>query len=758
MGNIPTQIASGNINTGSTGIRVDPAAAGGGRGNATQIAAASGQRNIDGITSLALHKARIAQAEAEEARRKQEATTLREKNRKEGLWVLEQTTQARRDSTDWFNENGGHEHVDALFDPWFQTYKEELVKGAPSPEAGAKLMENLLRMEPEMYGKALGTGAQNRVKAFVADYAKNLKTATDQITLSDNPEEELRVNQNYFEAFISDGLAEGWIDEEVANDLRASNDELAIVAIEAMIAKDPDRAEELVNSEKHIPPSRRQSIRNKIEQERSRYDSVYNYSQRQAFSNALNEAYQTGTPPKTFDIEAYAESFQPEYQAIRLQEAKDAFKIAEMVFANKSLMRGASAFDIDRVLANSRPESGPNYSLQAKAYDELRIFGEKQKALLQRDPAEYVLQVPRVQEAFAAIDPEDPATRDNYITESLAAQEAANVPQSEQRIITRQVAAKMTETINEGGYQEVVQTLQHLQTYGKRFPEAWRDLVNLSAEHRVETWAQLAALHVNAPWIGEFVDVVRNPDKVTNLNNDDSRDMTELIEQNKDLRLLRFGIKALDPSQQPFYDEVQDSVKRWAAHQRGLGRSVRQSVDFAVKTLIGQAFGFLEINNHPIPIRRNFTYEDEQGNRTDVQLTDEHISKLRVGLRRELKGLSVGILDLQPFMGDRPPGMEKAEYERQAAHAIRTNGFWAPSHDNTHLILYMYSDLDGNTNPVMLGDGITPYKVPVYDVLMKSDFETTSNPQVYKNPGARRKEHQDFIRKSASGHNLMYKY
>jgi len=464
--------------------------------------ASGGQAIASGLSSIAGAANRLDQQNKQDLKQRQQYDNH--------LWSESQFTTAQRDWIQWTNDvqKNGSEDVVGQFKERFAKYQEGILKTAPNEDAATRLKLRMDDMGSRLFESALKIEATNRAQNTINTFDKMLTETTDMV--AQNPESyavpTIQLLQN-----IDDAREQGRITEQVAIKLREQANNIQVVAAEALVAKNPDYAKDIIDNAQGIDWAKRKAVLGEIERAKVTNDTLFKYNQTEAFQSTIASVAATGQGVKSFDVETYAQAFPAEHRPAVIAEANAKIELAKQLYVGKSELQGKPPGQINQVLEKYTPQAGdPKFADKQQVLEVLQRAADQQVKMFQKDPFAYSRQDPVVDKAWKMVEdlPKDAKPElVNHLTQqaleaSLNYQRQSGVAEGRLSVMSGDAASQYAQRINNGDTKQIQDALGNLQqVYGRYYPEAFRDLVRLPEGQRIDAAAQVVALHQGQPFM-----------------------------------------------------------------------------------------------------------------------------------------------------------------------------------------------------------------------------------------------------------------
>lgn len=632
---------------------------------------------------------------------------LRLKQRQEyndHIWSEGQYTAAQRQWMQWTQDvqKNGSEDVVNQFQKGFQTYQDQAVAQAPTQGSADMLKMKLDALGSQVFDSALKIQAANQAKNTVDTMSGMLSDSSDLIAQAP---ELYAQQQKSLQSTVDLSVQQGRISPEIGLKMKESIDDLAAQASEATISRNPQRAREILDGAEGIAWSRRKAIENEIDRAQQSNDTLFHSQQEDLFKSHLQSLEETGKPVSQFNVDTYAASFPGKSREAAKSEALQQIDMANQVYVGRSSMLGKSINDVDAVMSKHQPKDGsPDFAKQAQVYQELGKFADQQMKLQKSDPFSYARQDPIVDGAWKLVDnlPKDatPEIRQKLMGQAMDAtvnfQKSLNVPDGRVSVMSVPQATIVAQTLNQGNPTQVLQTFNSLQqTYGKYYQNAFRDLARLPDGQRIDGAMQVVALHMNQPFISDFIQAVRTPNADYKIEPTDEKTLHEKVQSNGPLASFTAAMTSANPGAITYAEDFRSAVDKYAVSllYRGKAKDPSDAVKQSTDLILNSAYGFTQVNGATIAVKR------QQG-RTNISDTDIN------GIRNQLNGASDQIdpasIDLRHFAF--PQHLSTDTIQESVKNTLKNDTFWVTNPQNDGVTLFM-NGMEGTSAPVQRHDG-----------------------------------------------------
>lgn len=703
MARIPTILSSGNVRTGQVAAQTK-AFLGAGEAPRASFAGAEAQaaagRSIGaGLQDLSQGLMSLAQMGAKQKQMKEQRQQY-----DNHLWSESQYTSAQREWIQWMDDSqkNGSEVVVEQFTTKFEEYQKKVLESAPNDDARNRLKLKLDDLGTRVFEGALRIEASNRAQNTVNTFSQMLQDTVDVVAQDpySHVEQQARLIGN-----LNIAKEQGRITEETYLKLKDQAQNIAVVAAEAVVAKDPDYAESIINSAEGIDWTRRKAVLGEIERSRSSNDTLFRYQQQELLKSTLDSIIETGRGVSSFDVESYVIAFGKDQQAAARADAVAKIEMANNIYSGKSELMGKPPGEIADVLAKYRPQAGDaDFSNKQVVFEKLAELADQQVKLLQRDPFSYARQDPVVDRAWDLVEglPKDAKPEliqqlaSQAIESSIGYQRKLGVSEGQLSAMSQASAAQYAQRINTGDTQQVQTAFAQLQqTYGKYYAYAFRDLVRLPEGQRVDAASQVVALHMGKPFLTDFIAAVRTPVADMKIDNKDAQQLREQLVTNPQFMAFKGAMLSANPGAASMVNDFNQAIEKYAQsiYFRGKAKNPADAVKQATELVVGSAYGFATVDGTPVAIKR------QQG---QTYFSDDDVKIVGSALGQFQKTIDPSKIDTSKFMF--PLTITDDLKHRSIQDTIRSDSFWVTNPQNDGAILYM-NGMDGTTAPVKWKDG-----------------------------------------------------
>lgn len=697
---VPSILSSGNVKTGAVGA---PRVAFQGPGAAPQASftgaeaqAAAGRSIGGGLMDLAGGINRRIQID--ESKRKERA------NYDNHLWSESQYTGAQREWIQWTDDvqKNGSENVVEQFKEKFTKYQEEILATAPNEDARNRLKLKLDDLGTRVFDSSLKIEANNRVKNTVNTFTQMLEDTTDIVVkdplLAGYPISELF--QNLKQAYDNKRIP-----EETYLKLKEHVNNLSAVQAEAAATKDPEFARVVIENAEGIDWARRKAVLNTIERAEQSNDSLAKYELHELFKSHVDSIMETGEGVAGFSAASYAQALPKEQRAAAMAEVQSKVEIAKTIFVGKTQMLGKTPGQVAETLNTFKPEAGdPKFNDKQAVYQKLAELADNQVKLFQKDPFSYSRQDPVVHAAWDLVEQLPEGTKPELVHQltqqaldaSINFQRQSGIPEGRLSAMSQAAASQMAERINKGDVKQVQDSLAQLQgTYGKYYPQAFRDMVRLPEGQRIDAAVQIVALHVGKPFLADFLASVRTPASDMKIDTKDAQQLRDSLITNPQFMAFKGAMLSANPGAVSQVNDFHQAIDKYATSLifRGKVKNSSDAVKQATELVIGSAYGFTTVEGTPVAVKR------EVGGAT---FNDDNIATIGQALGQFQKTIAHDKIDVSRFAF--PEGITDETRTRSIQNTILHDAFWVTNSQNDGAVLYM-NGMNGSTAPIKWKDG-----------------------------------------------------
>jgi len=628
------------------------------------------------------------------------SVTKRRDDYNNGLWVEQQTTQAQKDWLETMNKESSNPTpgLPDRIETDYKKYSDAMLDAAPSERAKNSLLTNLNNLNVRILGQGLNIEARTQSQINVTQLNSLMLNAQDVLAASSNPAADLKEQQEQLFLTIKAARAIGKIDASIANSFNESIDNLAPGLAEHLAGTDPVAAKQILDNAKSVPLNRRTVIENKIRSAKKTSDGLFRAQQVKMLKDNISQIEQTGEANPIFNMEVYTSATSKGAG----HDAAVAIKGAQLYYSGKSAMEGASKSEIAAVLSAAAPKKNDNdFALKASVLADLNRKAASQVKMLDNDPFTYSQQDPVMKslaETFADKDPETQAVMlPEIIRRSHEIQASMGVQAGLQRSMPVADAINLANTLNYAQPADVINRLNSARLqYGEFFPRVIGDVSRLPDSQKVDTSIQIAALHLDKPWVADFIQASRTPTADYTLSTDDLTDIRDELESLSDLNDFQFSLlsTSISEDRQQYASDFATAAEKFAVSLVARGEKPRKAAAIAVEAIIGEEFGFGESGEHTYAIRKKYQTKDG----ISSVYSDDELFKIRRGLdmfigqgklpwykRQTVKfpGINPKSLDVERL--NLPKKTDPEDF-------LTDKAFWATRPDNNGVQLYAPGD------------------------------------------------------------------
>lgn len=618
----------------------------------------------------------------------------------DNLWSEQQMTEAQKYWIKWMSDaqTNSSEGLITTFDGEFQMMREKMLGAAPTPTAKDALKLKMDDFGVQLYQGVLRLEATNRAKNTISAVGGLLSQASDLVAQSP---ELYRDRQDAIRRVVDESFQQRRIDEKVYAGMIQDVDELAAQAAEASIATNPARAREILDGAKNISWQRRHAIQNEIERASQDRKNLDRYVQDQLLKSNLESLEQTGKPITNFSVDTYVAAQPQNEQPVARRQAEGLIQLSKKTYVGRTEIVGHSTSEIAATLQRYKPsENSDTYFADQQVYENLMKVADQQVRLLHEDPFTYSRQNPLADEAWKQVEnlPKDASPEtvvritETALETSAAIQRQLGVPENSISVMSRDSARTLAGQLNQGTPEQVQQTLSLMsRTYGEFYPRAFADLVRLPEGERANAGMQLVALHVGKPFLADFIQVMRTPMADIRVEPQDWSSIKEYLFDDPGMVGLRGAMLSANPGNAKLTSDYQDAIGKYAAsiYSRGMSKNPKQAVKDASMMLISSEYGFININDTPVAIRRT------QG---QSKLTDHDVNEIGYYMGRYTRDINPATLDRSKFFIPKEISQDAAL--RTMRMSLDADSFWVTNPENDGATLYVHG-LEGSVSPVL---------------------------------------------------------
>lgn len=659
------------------------------------------------------------------SRAQRDANLKREQDKRraveENLWVSEKHLKAQRDWTVWINDanNRNNENLTGEFIKQFDQFKLTAAEGAPSKGAIDAINAKYSQMELQLLGNVMrleaGTRAQNTINRFNVMH----QNSVDALVAGKDPSF-LAISQGELLQFIDDANDANKIDDKIAISMREQANNLAGVLAEALLPTNPELAGEVLKGAESMDWPRRRAIQKQIAASIETHDFAEAQRQKQLLAANVAQIEQTGQSNAQFDIDDYLSIFNKDRKEAALNDAERQVRAAQRLFDFRSDMHGKSALDIRQILSDAQPKRDTATFVEDSAiFSKLQQFAEQQIKLIESDPALYSRQDPIVAEMWEALAelPDDTSEEDQRravdeaVTISLDFQDKIGIPDGLQSVLTRGQAETVAASLNSSDPNEVVNGFNSLMsTYGRHYPEVFRDMARLPKARVLDPTMQIVALHINESWVNDFIQAARTDVASYSFSSEQLRAFREEVFTDANVAQFKESLTASNPELIDMADQFGEAVLRYghSLFARGVDSTPEKAIRRASELIIESAYGFGEVNDVRYAIRRrNVNAAGEP-----INFTDDDISRIGSNLERMLRAdtlltgseiFPAATPDISAVVDDSvfhfPENISEETRLQGIRDSISRSAAWITTPDNTGVIL-MLPGLNGEFEPL----------------------------------------------------------
>ena len=650
-------------------------------------------------------------------KKKEDLKKKKEQEYNDRLWVNEEYNIARLQWTRWMDEASKNPSLDIAdrLEAEFREFVEDKTQNAVihdvTREAQDALMERYDDLYVNLLGKSLTIEARKTADVTISRIGTLIQGSMDTAFHTSDPTAVLE-DQHALNEQIDLALEAGKITTANADSFKQSVANIAAVVAERMMTSNPDFAETLVKEAPGLSPSTRISLINKINRSRTSVNEKFVALQDQLFKANIAQIRKTGNPNPNFDIDVYTAT-RGEGHGLN---AANEIKVAQEYFVGKSALLGRSLDEMNQVLSATEPKEGDDlYDMRARVHDQLMTFAHQQAQLMDEDPFTYSLQDPVVREIAAQSyeegidDNQRSVIMFQLIEASKEFQSRIGIPDGAQSVVPLKEAQSIAARINQSSPESVINEFNNLMsTYGQYYPDVFRDISRLPSGQRIDTSLQIVALHMNKPWVSDFIMASRTPDADFNIPTQDSSDLKKFLDQSKDMNSFQTAIIESNPNLIPYADDFYDAARKYsmALYKGGKARSMKEASKIAIDRIISSEYGFGTSGSDHIPFAIKLNHIDRLSGEPvsltprDVRQIEKSLSSVRYAKRH----IKVGELDQNQFgIPGQLDSNARMEYIRDS---IDRDAYWVTSPDNLGVTLYIPGNgISGE--PVLRHDGST---------------------------------------------------
>lgn len=696
MARIPTYLFDGDARTGPIAPRFS--------GEAPAATAEAGQILAGGANRLAAGVADFA------------ADRKRNNDFNDNFWAQQRLTDAQRKWMPWLNDaqKSGVEDVTGAFTKGYDEYTQGVIKGAPSERAGKLAQMHLDDFGSQMLGKSLIVQSTNIAQNTINGFTTQLTGATD--TIAANPEMYSDIHARMSDQLTQAVLAKK-IDPATADKIQAHVDSLQGEAAEAMIPKNPQRAQQILDGAKGLEWHTRKGIQTEIDNAMKTNDFLGRYQQEELLKSTVSSIMATGKTPDAFNINSYGVAFGKDQQQVRMAAAEKEIDIAKNVYVGKTSMTGQPVDQINNVLTQHAPVAGsPDYDKQLEVYKHLVDIADAQIKLIHTDPFSYSRQDPIVDAAWKQVEDlpaaAKPELRQMLTQQAIDAavnfQKQIGIPEGMQSVMSNSQARTYAAKINAGGVQDVQQAfLQMMSNYGSHYQNAFRDMARLPDGQRIDAASQIVALHIGQPFLADFLSAIRTPDSDFKVDPADSKALKDKMLVDHSVTSLRAALTSANPGAVSYADDYSKAIEKYSLSllSRNKAKNASDAVKMASDLIIGSAFHFTEINGSTLAIKKT------QG----IQpISEADVDSIKLQLQVNARTITPEEIDTAKFAF--PPNLSKEVMKNSIADTLSNDAFWVTNSQNDGAVLYM-NGAEGTATPIMRRDpnnrgNVNLYKQP----------------------------------------------
>lgn len=636
------------------------------------------------------------------------ATFLEDKEKRQNFddnfWAQQRLTDAQRKWMPWLNDaqKSGVEDVTGAFTKGYDEYTQGVVKGAPTEHAAKLAQMHLDDFGSQMLGKSLIVQSANIAQNTINGFTTQLTGATD--TIAANPEMYSDIHARMSEQLTQAVIAKK-IDPATAEKLQGHVDSLQGEAAEAMIPKNPQRAQQILDGSKGLEWHTRKGIQTEIDNALKTNDFLGRYQQEELLKSTVGSIMATGKTPDSFNMNAYGAAFGKDQQQVRMAAADKEIDIAKNVYVGKTAMTGQSVSNINAVLTQHAPVAGsPDYDKQLEIYKHLTDVADAQIKLVHTDPFSYSRQDPIVDAAWKHVE-ELPTTAKPELRQMLTQQaiDAAvnfqkqiGIPEGMQSVMSNDQARTYAAKINAGGVQDVQDTFtQMMHNYGSHYPNAFRDMARLPDGQRIDAASQIVALHIGQPFLADFLSAIRTPDSDYQVDPADKKGLKDKMLVDNSVTSLRAALTSANPGAVSYADDYSKAIEKYSLSllARNKAKNPADAVKMASDLIIGSAFHFTEINGSTIAIKKT------QG----IQpISEDDVGRIKLQLQLNSRTITPDAIDTTKFAF--PPNLSKEVMKNSIQDTLSNDAFWVTNSQNDGAVLYM-NGAEGTAAPVKYKTG-----------------------------------------------------
>lgn len=620
------------------------------------------------------------------------------------LWSESQYTTAQRDWIQWSEDvqKNGSEDVVQQFKEKFSKYESEMLATAPNEDAQVRLKLKLQDLGTRVFDGALKVEASNRAKNTVNTFTQMFADTQD-LVVRDPYSGGYSIAD--LEANINQAREQNRIPEETFLRMKEQVRNLSATQAEAMAPSDPVLARAILENAEGIDWARRKQALNVIERAEQTNDTLAKYQSQETFKSHLDSIMETGQGVGGFTAESYAAAFPAEQRPAIMAEFHDRETMARSVHAGKIELQAKSPGQVAQVLEKYRPEAGDaKFNDKQAVFAKLNEMANAQVKLYRQDPFSFSRQDPVVDRAWDMVEqlPADATPQmtrlitQQALESSISFQRNSGIPEGRLSAMSTATAGQYAQRINQGNIQQVQEALTTLQqTYGKYYPQAFRDLVRLPEGQRIDASTQVVALHMGKPFLADFIAAVRTPASDMKLENKDMQQLRDRLVMNPEFMAFRGAMLSANPGAASMVSEFSQSIEKYASSifLRGNAKNPADAVKQATELVIGSAYGFTEVNGTHVAVKL------EQDHMT---FTDADVRTIGTGLTKFQRTIESGKIDSSRFAF--PANISEDMRSRSIGTTLHADSFWVTNPQNDGATLYM-TGMEGSTAPIKWKDG-----------------------------------------------------
>lgn len=636
----------------------------------------------------------------------------------EELWTQTRIAEARNSLVDYMvsNQEMGTGYTAGVFNH-IDTLQKNTMEIAPSQRVRDQLVERFAALRAQNAEVAMRTEAKVISEQNVSLFQNRYQLSMDRVAKTDGSPKSLLQEQGELYALAKQLHDAAVIDTPIYDKMRKMTADLGTVAAEARISVNIDEAEQIIRETPGIDWDRRDSVLRRIEQARKTTDHLSPYEANKALDEARAYTQANGRVPENFTPELYAARFPKDEQAKYLDIARVALSDAKILYSVNKELDGATPKKMQELRERFSQEKIGYSTDHARIEDQVGQIIDANMRAIKRDSFSYAARDAVLQDVYrkAEMMP-DGKVKEAELRRALdlnVEHQRSALGVVQPKVMQNERAAAIAQQINTGKPSEVKGAFSMMmQEFGGKYPDAIRQLVTLEQEP-LKPAMQIVALHMDKPWLDEFIQAVQADPKSLKLP--EQADETTLEQAFSPLggnsTVVDFfqSMILASPKLAGTVQAYADAYAQYAKYLVVSGRATKNNVvKQVVERVIKTEYAFDHVNGQPIIIRRS---DPREGNPSH-KWSDEEVSQIVDSYKTLLKMPYVrDQIDRKYLVGQEQPGLQDVALSKILAN----NAYWVMSPEQDGLILYAPSIQDRwgavtAPQPVLRPNG-TPVKV-----------------------------------------------